>query len=172
MSAFRNAVTMRNLAIVASCLVVILFGVILFLVNDVPKTEEISPAPTPTVTESEAPAPEPTVEPEPEPTIPTVVYEDCSQVWEELGRPITNEDEGYPATTPNKFDLDSDGIGCEDNPATEEDESSIDWKAIWDKTKHNAKDFGNWASDELENLWRDISPWLKETASRAVDFWN
>lgn len=41
------------------------------------------------------------------------VYENCTQVWLELGRPIYQGEPGYAA----HLDSDDDGIGCETKPA-------------------------------------------------------
>lgn len=165
--------SLKTVAIIASAVVVILLLALgISALNSGGKTRAVdTPSPTPEVTVT--PEPEFTPEPEPEVTPTADIYEDCLAVWDALGRPITADDEGFPETSPNKFDLDSDGIGCEDNPATTDvDESEIDWQSIWDRTKGNAKEFGRWAARELDDLWDKIAPWLGNTFDRVGNFFD
>lgn len=152
MDKFRDIFSVKVLAGIAAGLAVVLIFVAIVAAN----SKEAQPVPTPIPTVTVTATPEPTITAEPSPTpeaTASALYEDCTAVWEALGRPITADDEGFPESSPNQFDLDSDGIGCEDNPATPEDESQIDWQAIWDKTKGNAKEFGEWAGPQLKDFW-------------------
>lgn len=151
MEKLKDLLSVKALAWIAASLAVVLIFVALVAAN----TKQPEPQTYISVTAT----PEPTITPEPSPTPEATafaLYADCSAVWEALGRPITKADEGFPQESPNAFDLDSDGIGCEDNPATVEDESQIDWQAIWSKTKGNAKEFGEWAGPQLKDFWRGI----------------
>lgn len=108
----------------------------------------VSPSPVATPLTSDTPSPSPTPSTEP--------YKDCDEVWDELGRPITSDDEGFPESSPNEFDLDSDGIGCEDDPNTPDiDESEIDWESIWSRTKENGQEFGDYVGPKLKSFWAD-----------------
>ncbi|MDR1188571.1 MAG: excalibur calcium-binding domain-containing protein [Bifidobacteriaceae bacterium] len=53
-------------------------------------------------------------EPEAEPAD-TVYYENCADVWNRLGRPITPDDPGYRAGH-GALDANGDGEGCETDP--------------------------------------------------------
>ncbi len=163
MEAFKNLFTPKGIAIIASAFTgLVLIVAISSLLSPKPVVET---TPVPSVsTPVETVTPEPTVTPEVVEVTP--LYADCTEVWAALGRPITEADEGYPATKPNIFDADSDGIGCEDNPSTPEDESQIDWQAIWAETKGNAKEFGEWAGPKLKNFWEDFA------APTLDDVWN
>lgn len=90
------------------------------------------------------PVPQPTATATPE----VRLYQDCKDVWEKLNRPIFAEDEGYRGS----FDWDGDGIGCEDNPATEEDEAEINWAALRDQFRDRLEELGDWVAPHLENL--------------------
>lgn len=150
MDKFRDLLSVKVLAWIAAGLALVLIFVAIVTAN----SKSADPLPTPTVTVTETP--EPTITAEPSPTseaTASALYPDCEAVWKSLGRPITADDEGFPAVSPNQFDLDADGVGCEDNPATPEDESAIDWQSIWEKTKGNAEEFGEWAGPQLKNLW-------------------
>jgi len=105
---------------------------------------------------SASPKFEETIKPSPEVTLPVEIYADCDAVWDELGRPITREDDGFPEPSPNKFDLDADGIGCEDDPNTSDvDESKTDWESIWIRTKENGENFGDYVKPKLKDFWED-----------------
>jgi hypothetical protein len=159
MEKLKDLLSVKVLAWIAAGLAVVL----IFTAIVASTTKKLEPLPTITVTAT----PEPTITPEPSPTPdPTisVLYADCAAVWDALERPITKDDEGFPESSPNAFDLDADGIGCEDNPSTPEDESQIDWQAIWDKTKGNAEEFGDWAGPKLKDFWDGIlAPSLTNT---------
>lgn len=142
---FKDLLTVKNLSVIAATLAVLLIVVALW--------GNASKAPEPPEIVIVTVEPQSVETPEPTATVSSTVYQDCAEVWAELGRPITADDDGFPKTMPNKFDLDSNGIGCEDNPATAEDESSIDWEAVWQRTKDNAEDFGDWAGPKLESFW-------------------
>lgn len=165
MESLKSFFTIKTVAIIASAAALLLVvSVVVGVVNGGKRNPEPK-AKTPV---SATPTPETTPTPSPTPKADDL-YADCDAVWAALGRPITSADPGFPATEPNKFDLDSDGIGCEDNPATPEDESSIDWHSIWSKTKHNTKEFGKWSSAELDQLWEKASPGLKNTWDKIKD---
>lgn len=150
MDKFRDLSSVKVLAWIAAGLALILIFVAIADANS--KSADLLP--TPTAAGIATPEPTITVEPSPTPEATAfALYPDCEAVWKSLGRPITADDEGFPAVSPNQFDLDADGIGCEDNPATPEDESAIDWQSIWEKTKGNAKEFGEWAGPQLNDLW-------------------
>lgn len=163
MDKFRDLLSVKVLAWIAAGLAVVLIFVAIVAANS--KSPE--PLPTPTVTVTVTPEPTITAEPSPTPEATTsALYRDCAAVWEALGRPITADDEGFPAVSPNQFDLDADGVGCEDNPATSEDESTIDWQSIWEKTKGNAEKFGEWSGPKLKELWDGL---LAPSLSNAWD---
>lgn len=171
MEKMKDLLTVKNLAITAGVLsVLVVISSFALSSSSNEKQEPQAPAPT----TQEAPAPEPIEEPEPrvieEPTT-EIYYEDCQAVWDNLGRPITSGDEGFPQENPNRFDLDSDGIGCEDNPATPEDEGDIDWKAIWEQTKGNAEEFGDWAGPKLKELWSEVAPGVSNTWEQIKSNW-
>ncbi len=175
MGSITDRITPKTLAIVAGALTVILLIFGAFALGQNQRTNQ---TPEPSVSEPQA-TEEPSVAPEPSPAIPSptpteepVSYSDCAAVWEALGRPITSADPGYPAEQPNILDLDSDGIGCEDNPLTGEDESQIDWASIWEKTKGNAEDFGDWVAPQLKELWGIVSPSVNETWGQLKDMWK
>ncbi len=136
--------TIKTVAILASVATVIVF---LFAISSQGANHTSKPSSAPTVTAS------PTPESTPNVTEKTPLYANCAEVWKALGRPITKDDPGFPTTTPNNLDVDSDGIGCEDDPSTKENEASIDWKSIWNETKGNARDFANSASKHLQSFW-------------------
>jgi len=146
----KNLFTLRNVAILASVFTGVVLLVALGSIFS-PKPAEAPTITAPPVVETPLPSETPA-----EVEVNAPLYADCTAVWVALERPITEADEGYPDTKPNLFDGDSDGIGCEDNPATEEDESQIDWKAIWDETKGNAEQFGDWAGPKLKNFWEEF----------------
>lgn len=150
MDKFRDLLSVKVLAWIAAGLALVLIFVAIVAANS--KSSE--PVPTPTITVTATPEPTITAEPSPTPeATASALYPDCVAVWEALGRPIIADDEGFPTASPNQFDLDADGVGCEDNPSTPEDESEIDWQSIWEKTKGNAKEFGEWAGPQLKDLW-------------------
>lgn len=105
---------------------------------------------TPLVPATEAPTEStPTPEPTPSVTPTAALYDDCVAVWDALGRPVFKEDEGYRAD----FDWDSDGIGCEDNPSTSEDESSTDWASVRERFRENLDDIGNYVAPKAKSFW-------------------
>lgn len=109
-----------------------------------------------------------------EPAIPASdnLYDSCAEVWQALGRPLTEQDEGYPDFKPNVFDGDSDGIGCEDNPLTEQNEASIDWSAVWEQTQGNAQEFGQWAAPKLKDFWQTVAvPGVANVWEQLQDSW-
>lgn len=114
-----------------------------------------APEAAPVVVES----PEPYITPEPKPTedlepvAPAVdeLYDDCAAVWAVLDRPIFREDEGYR----DSLDWDGDGIGCEDNPATAEDESSTDWASVRERFRENLEDIGDAVTPIVKDFWDD-----------------
>jgi hypothetical protein len=58
------------------------------------------------------PPPPPTPPPPPPPPPPGDLYDNCTEVWNELGRPIYPSDAGYGP----HLDADGNGIGCETDP--------------------------------------------------------
>lgn len=168
-----RSLSLRTVAIVASAGV---GALLLSAVVALWTTPSVAVAPESSFSKGAASGPgievAPEATPEPTPNVESGLYPDCEAVWVALSRPITANDEGFPESSPNKFDLDSDGIGCEDDPRTEADESEIDWQAIWVKTEGNARDFGLWAADELGNLWGEVAPWLSNTLDRASELIN
>src|SRR5699024_3026170 len=62
-----------------------------------------------------APAPKPAPKAKPAPVrraAPAVAYQNCTDVWNRLGRSIYPRDAGFQS----KFDRDGDGVGCERDP--------------------------------------------------------
>lgn len=87
----------------------------------------------------------------PEVTVEERLYVTCYDVWDALDRPIFKEDEGYYFD----FDLDQDGIGCEDNPYTEEDEAKVNWGAIREKLRQSLVDFNDWSTPKVKQIWEE-----------------
>jgi hypothetical protein len=145
--------TVRNLAILAVSLLILLV-LLNVLVATFNKPEEPVAAPV-TVTATS----EPTSTPEPTPTATSApsLYDDCAAVWSALNRPIFKEDEGYREL----FDWDANGVGCEDNPATPEDESTVDWGAVRERFRENLEDLGETVGPKAEDFYKDARDFLQ-----------
>jgi len=131
--------------------------ILLLVLNGLTRAFSSDDAPTPVNTSTAEPTveatPEPTTTPTPSvsPTAPEAYYDDCAAVWQALGRPVFKEDPGYRAF----FDWDANGIGCEDNPATPEDEATIDWPAVRERFSENLDDIGDYVGPKLKDFHKD-----------------
>lgn len=148
-----RAVTVGVLAVT---LVILVFGMNA-LANAFSSHDEPGVVDTSTAKPTVIPTPEPTQTPTPSATLtaPAVYYDDCTAVWQALGRPIFKEDPGYRVL----FDWDANGVGCEDNPVTPEDEATIDWPAVRERFSENLDDIGDY-----------VGPKLKDFHNKAKDF--
>jgi hypothetical protein len=140
-----------TIGVLAITIVILIFGINglarAFRSDDEPAVVNTSTA-EPTVEAS----PEVTETPTPSATPTTVeVYDDCAAVWAALHRPIFKEDTGYRAF----FDWDANGIGCEDNPLTPEDEATIDWPAVRERFSENLDDIGDYVGPKLKDFHKE-----------------
>lgn len=138
----------RNLFILAISLIVVI--VVLNLIAGSLSSPAVAPTtPMPVASESTAP----TATPEPTATPAGVYYKDCNAVWAALGRPIFKEDPGYRIG----LDWDGDGIGCEDNPSTPQDEAKINWGAVRQRLTNNAQDLGDKVAPKVKDFWNQAN---------------
>jgi hypothetical protein len=154
---FEKRFTVRNLVLFAVSLVIVLFLLNAF----VGLFNKPEPQAAPPVVATATPEPTVTAEPSPEPTevTPRPIYDDCAAVWLDLGRPVFQEDQGYREL----FDWDANGVGCEDNPATPEDESTVDWTSVRERFRENLDDLGDAVRPKAEEFYDDARNFFSRT---------
>lgn len=144
----------RNIALVAITAVLVVVTLILIgrafgsqqALDDEPAYPPATVSPEPTITED----PTPVATPTPTPTA-VVLYDDCADVWKKLGRPIYSDEAGFR----DYFDWDANGVGCEDNPSTKEDEADIDWPAVRERFAENLDDLGDAGAPKVKEFVHD-----------------
>lgn len=144
----------RNLFLLVISLVIII--VVLNLVVGAFNKPERSATPVTTPSATSEPYITPSPSPTPTETTAPVLYDDCAAVWVALQRPIFKEDDGYREI----FDWDANGVGCEDNPSTPEDESTVDWTSVRERFRENLDDLGDFVIPKAEDFWDQAKDFL------------
>ena len=81
--------------------------------NNVNAPQRAASIPDPAPASVPPPAPEPALAPAPAPAPAAApYYQNCTAVWNAIGRPITASDPGFAS----RHDRDGDGVGCENGP--------------------------------------------------------